>query len=64
MRDAPAFAERADHGLLNLDSFVDYVRRHVRKLQDGRLKFPSEVPLTKAPNTWEGFESETRKEMF
>jgi hypothetical protein len=52
MRDAPAFAERADGGSLSFDSFVDYVRRHVRKLQDGRLKLPSEVPFTEAHNTW------------
>ena len=52
MRDAPAFAERATNGTLELDGFVDNVRKHVRKLQDGRLKIPSEVPFTEAHNTW------------
>jgi hypothetical protein len=52
MRDAPAFAERADDGSLNLEAFVDNAGKNVRKLRDGRLKFPSEVPYTEAHNTW------------
>ncbi|MHB8772761.1 MAG: hypothetical protein ACYC7J_17340 [Syntrophales bacterium] len=52
MRDAPAFAERKDDGSLNLEGFVDTVRTRVRKLQDGRLRIPSEVPFTEAHNTW------------
>jgi hypothetical protein len=52
MRDAPAFEDRADDGSLSLEAFVDYVRKHVRKLQDGRLRFPSEVPYTEPHNTW------------
>ena len=52
MRDAPAFAERGDDGSLSLDGFVDYVREHVRKIQDGRLRIPSELPFTEAHNTW------------
>ncbi|MCU0580561.1 MAG: hypothetical protein MUF69_13625, partial [Desulfobacterota bacterium] len=52
MRDAPAFADRTADGSLNLEAFVDNVRGRVRKLQDGRLKFPSEVPYTEAHNTW------------
>jgi hypothetical protein len=52
MRDAPAFAERANDGSLSLDEFVDNVRNRVRKLQDGRLRIPSEVPFTEAHNTW------------
>lgn len=52
MRDAPAFAERVDDGSLNLDGFVNNVRERVRKLQDGRLRIPSEVPITEAHNTW------------
>jgi hypothetical protein len=51
-RDAPAFADRDDKGLLNPDDFVDYVRKRTRKLQDGRLRIPSEVPFTEAHNTW------------
>jgi hypothetical protein len=52
MRETPAFAERAANGSLGLDRFVDNVRKRVRKLQDGRIKIPSEVPFTEAHNTW------------
>ena len=52
MRDAPAFAERKKDGSLSLDDFVVNVRGRVRKLQDGRLKIPSEMPFTEAHNTW------------
>ncbi|MGE5258043.1 MAG: hypothetical protein ACM3KE_15295 [Hyphomicrobiales bacterium] len=52
MRDAPAFDDRADDGSLNLEAFVANVRKRVRKLQDGRLGLPSEVPFTEAHNTW------------
>lgn len=51
-RDAPAFADREDDGSLNLEDFVDGVRRHVRRIQDGRLKVPSKTPYTEAHNTW------------
>jgi hypothetical protein len=52
MRDAPAFAERETDGSLNLDGFVENVKRRLRKLQDGRLKILSELPVTEAHNTW------------
>jgi len=52
MRDAPAFADRDDKGSLNLEDFVDNVRKRTRKLQGGRLRIPSEVPFTEAHNTW------------
>lgn len=52
MGDTPAFADRADDGSLSLEAFVDNVRRRIRKLQDGRLRFSSEVPYTEAHNTW------------
>ena len=52
MRDAPAFAERADDGSLDLEGFADDVRNRTRKLQAGRLSIPSEVPFTEAHNTW------------
>ena len=52
MRDAPAFSERPDDGSLGLDGFMDNVRRRIRKLQNGRLKIPSEIPFTEAHNTW------------
>lgn len=52
MRDAPAFDDRAGDGSLDLEAFVDNARKRVRKLQNGRLKLPSEVPYTEAHNTW------------
>jgi hypothetical protein len=52
MRDAPAFTERAEDGSLDLDGCVENVKGQVRKIQDGRLKLPAEVPFTEAHNTW------------
>ena len=52
MRDAPAFAERTEEGCLGLDGFVENCRKRVRKIHDGRLRIPSEVPFTEAHNTW------------
>jgi len=52
MRDAPAFAERADDGSLSLEGFVENVRKRVRRIQDARLRVPSEVPFTEPHNTW------------
>jgi len=51
-RDEPAFAERTAEGSLNLNDFVDNAQKRVRKIQNGRLKIPSEVPFTEAHNTW------------
>jgi hypothetical protein len=52
MRDAPAFAERTSEGSLDLAECVDNVRTRVRKIQNGRLRIPSEVPYAEAHNTW------------
>ena len=52
MRDAPAFAERAADGSLNLDEFVTNAKKHIRKIDTKRLQLPSEVPFTEAHNTW------------
>ena len=52
IRDAPAFYNRADDGSLNLEAFINNVKKRVHKLQDERLKLPSEVPYTEAHNTW------------
>jgi len=52
MRDAPSFDDRAKDGSLDLDGFVSYVKKYVRKLHEGRLKIPSETPFTEAHNTW------------
>ncbi len=52
MRDAPAFDDRANDGSLSPEKFFENARKRVRKIQDGRLKLPSEVPYTEAHNTW------------
>ncbi|MFZ7125774.1 MAG: hypothetical protein ACOWWM_06415 [Desulfobacterales bacterium] len=52
MRDSPAFDDRTDDGSLDLEGFLANARKRVRKIQDGRLRFPSEVPYTEAHNTW------------
>jgi hypothetical protein len=51
-RDAPAFDERKEDGTLNLEEFVNSAKHRVRKVRDGRLELPSEVPFTEAHNTW------------
>ena len=51
-RDAPASAEREIDGSIDLDAVVDALKKHIRKLQDGRLKLPNEVPYVEAHNTW------------
>ena len=51
-RDAPAFADRNDDGTLDFQAILDAVKGHIRKIHDGRLRFPSEVPYTEAHNTW------------
>lgn len=51
-RDAPAFAERDEDGSLDADAFVEAVRAGTRKLHDGRLRLPSEIPIAEAHNTW------------
>ena len=52
MRDATAFEERAEDGSLSLDGFVQNVRNRLRKIQEGRLRVPPEVPFTEPHNTW------------
>lgn len=51
-RDAPAFAERKEDGSLNLEGILNEVKNHIKKLKDGRLDLPAEVPFTEAHNTW------------
>lgn len=51
-RDAPASADKAADGSLDLDEVVQALQGRIRKLQDGRLKLPSEVPFVEAHNTW------------
>jgi hypothetical protein len=51
-RDFPAFSEREDDGSLNLQLILNELRRHVRKISDGRLRLPPEVPYVEPHNTW------------
>jgi hypothetical protein len=52
MRDKPAFKGTANDDSADYENFVNYVRKNVRKIQDGRLRFPSDVPYTEPHNTW------------
>ncbi len=52
VRDEPAQAERDEDGSLDLETLLAANRRHIRKLWDGRLGLPAEVPFTEAHNTW------------
>lgn len=52
MRDASAFSDRSDAGSLDPKAFTDNVRKHVRKIRNGRLRLPSKVPYTEPHNTW------------
>ncbi|AKD05416.1 hypothetical protein PKOR_00345 [Pontibacter korlensis] len=51
-RDAPAAAQRDADGRLDLNAVLDALRQQVRKLQDGRIGVPCEVPYVEAHNTW------------
>jgi hypothetical protein len=51
-RDAGPFSEQKGDGSLDLDTLLDSLRQQVRKIRDGRLDLPPEVPYTEAHNTW------------
>jgi hypothetical protein len=51
-RDAAPFAERAADGRLALDAVVEALSRHVRKIEDGRLRLPPKTPHVEPHNTW------------
>ena len=51
-RDSAPAAERDEEGALGLDDVLDALRGRVRKLHDGRLAVPPEVPHLEAHNTW------------
>lgn len=44
-RDAPAFSERDSDGSLDIGVLLEVLRKHVRKLYEGRLRLPPEVPI-------------------
>jgi len=52
VRDAPALVERDKDGSIDLETFLGSHRGHIKKLQDGRLGLPPEVPYTEPHNTW------------
>jgi hypothetical protein len=52
VRDAPALAEKQEDGSLELDSLLQTLRDKVRKIRDGRLGLPPEVPYVEPHNTW------------
>ncbi len=52
MRDAPAFEDPHPDGTLDADAFVEYTKNHVRKIQNGRLRLPSNPPYIEPHNTW------------
>jgi hypothetical protein len=51
-RDAAAFSDRDSYGGLDLDKLLQPLANSIRKLQDGRLGLPAELPYTEAHNTW------------
>ncbi len=51
-RDVAASSEREADGSLDFDAVIAQVRKHIRKLQDGRLGVPQQVPYMEAHNTW------------
>ena len=51
-RDAPALSEREEDGSLNLEVILAALKNQVKKIQDGRLKLPPEVPYVEPHNTW------------
>jgi hypothetical protein len=51
-RDSPALDERAGDGTLEFDVLLEAHRSRVRKINDGRLKIPPQIPYIEAHNTW------------
>jgi hypothetical protein len=51
-RDAPAFADRQADGSLDLQAVLEALKNRIRKIQDGRLRLPAEVPYVEPHNTW------------
>jgi hypothetical protein len=52
VRDAPAPDILREDGSFDLETLLESIRSRIRKIQDGRLGLPSEVPYTEAHNTW------------
>ena len=52
MRDSPAAADKDEHGAAGLQDELSALKGRIRKLQDGRLRLPPEVPYVEEHNTW------------
>lgn len=51
-RDAPACADRKADGSLDLQEVLDAAQSQIRRIQEGRLGLPPEVPYMEPHNTW------------
>ncbi len=51
-RNAPCNAGNSVDDSTDTEIFLDEVRAHVQKVQDGRLSLPPRVPFVEAHNTW------------
>ena len=52
VRDAPALAERDEDGGLDLEQLLQAHQNCIKKIRDGRLGLPPEVPYVEPHNTW------------
>lgn len=51
-RDAPELTERTEKGLFDVDALLEAHHARIKKIADGRLKVPPEVPYVEPHNTW------------
>jgi hypothetical protein len=51
-RDSPACTDRAPDGSLDFEAAIEAVKTRIKKVRDGRLGLPPEVPHVEAHNTW------------
>jgi len=51
-RDSSACADRAPDGSLDFETAIEAVKMRVKRVRDGRLGVPAEVPYVEAHNTW------------
>jgi len=51
-RDSPACADRAPDGSLPFDAVIEGVKGRIKKVREGRLGVPPEVPYVEPHNTW------------
>lgn len=52
LRDAPAPGDGNSAEPPTWEASLEHLRKHVRKVYDGRLRLPPEVPYVEAHNTW------------